>query len=129
MKNSQEPLATTLNVKVNATFLGLTFLPQPFTLAYNNLHPKLVLSDAGIEYRAFFFTSHMGYDQIEKVEVATIFRSAHLCLIRKNSPVTVIANTSQNELFRCLKYLSQKGCTLTEKAQDFYNGFTKEGGY
>ena len=111
----------TFNVKIIAAFLGLKFLPRIIALAYNNFNPKLILTDDHIEYRAFLFTGRLTYNEIESVDILLSIRTTNVYLFRNNSLVTVSANTNnKQELHRCLDYLRKKGCTLTNRAEEFY---------
>ncbi|SMO66020.1 hypothetical protein [Solitalea koreensis] len=112
------------NVKIIAGFMGLKFLPKWIAVAHNNLNPKLIFSDAGIEYRAFIFTNQLEYNEIESVDIFLSIKTTNIYLIRNNSMFTVSANTNnENELYKCLKYLKAKGCVLTDKAENFYSKF------
>ena len=115
-----------LKVKIVAAFLGLKFLPKIIALAFNNFNPKLVLSDSGVEYRAFVFTNHIKYHEIEKIDILLALQTTNIYLIRKNSAITVSANTNnKDELYRCLLYLRDKGCPFTEKAERFFLEFSR----
>jgi len=108
------------DIKVIAAFLGVKFLPRVIALAYNNLNPKLILSDDGIEYRAFVLTGRIKYNEIEKVDILLATGTTNVILARNNSVITVSANTNnRRELYRCLQYLEAKGCQLTERARVF----------
>ena len=110
------------NVRIVAAFLGLKFLPRVIALAFNNFNPKLIFSDAGIEYRAFIFTRRLTFDEIESVDILRWTQTTNVYLIRNNSIVTISANTDdENELFKCLEYLRRKGCSLTKRAGEFYS--------
>jgi hypothetical protein len=112
----------TFEIKVIAGFLGVKFLPRVISLAFNNLNPKLIFSDKGIEYRAFIFINRISYNEIEKVDILIATQTTNIYLIRNNSIITVSANTnSEKELFRCLEYLKLKGCSLSDRAEEFYS--------
>ncbi len=116
----------TFEIKIVAGFLGIKFLPRSTALAFNNFNPKLIFSDKGIEYRAFIFTNRVTYNEIEKVDILLAIQTTNVCLLRKNSIITISANTNnETELFRCLKYLKTKGCSLTKRAEEFYSKFSK----
>jgi hypothetical protein len=111
----------TFNVKIIAGFLGLKFLPRVIVIALNSINPKLTFSNERIEYRAFVLTGRLTYDEIESVDILLWTSTTNVYLIRKNSLVTVSANTnSEKELFNCLDYLRRKGCKLTKRADEFY---------
>jgi hypothetical protein len=121
-----DPMGGTDKFKVRliASFLGLKFLPSPLILGFNNFSPKLVLSDKEVEYRAFILTNHISYDEIEKVDIFLWHQTTNVNIKRKNSVFTFGGNTNdENELYKCLKYLKEKGCMLTDKAEKFYLKF------
>ena len=112
-------------VKLIAAFLGLKFLPKVVALAFNNFNPKLVFSDSGVEYRAFIFTNYLLYHEIEKVDIFLALQTTSIHLRINNSVFAFSGNTNDEiELYKCIKYLKNKGCTLTEKAEKFYLKFS-----
>jgi len=114
----------TFNVKIIAAFLGIKFLPRAIALAFNNFNPKLILSDEGVEYRAFIFTARLAYREIERVDILLWTQTTNVYLIRNNSIITVSANTNnEKELYRCLEYLRTKGCSLSDRAEEFCSKF------
>jgi hypothetical protein len=112
----------TLKVNVIASFLGLKFLPRVIALAFNNLNPKLILTNDDIEYRAFVFNRRLAYAEIESVDILLWIQTTNVYLVRNNSIFTVSANTNNEyELYRCLEYLKRKGCNLSERASEFHS--------
>ena len=112
-------------VKIIAAFLGVKFLPKLIAVALNNFNPKLVLSENGVEYRAFILTGKLTYPEIDMVDILLANRTTNVYLFRNNSMFTISANTNnKEELHKCLQYLKSKGCTLTEKAEHFYRTFS-----
>lgn len=114
-------------VRIIAAFLGIKYLPRLIALALNNFNPKLIFSDDGIEYRAFIFTNRIAYGEIENVDILLARKTTNVYLIRNNSIITVSANTNnKSELYKCLKYLKTKSCSLTERAEAFYSTFPND---
>ncbi|KAA5545701.1 hypothetical protein [Adhaeribacter rhizoryzae] len=110
-----------LEIKVKAGFLGVKFLPKVVAFASTNFNPKLILSEAGIEYRAFLFTSRIDYSEIEKIDILIWIKTNNIYFIRTNSIITVSLNTNnETELYTSLHYLVEKGCVLSERAEEFY---------
>ena len=110
-----------LEIKLRAAFLGAKFLPRMIAFANNNFNPKLILSNTYIEYRAFLFTNRIEYSEIEEIDILIWIKTNNVYFIRNNSFITVSANTlNETELFMCLRYLVEKGCVLTERAQELY---------
>jgi len=110
-----------LEIKLRAAFLGAKFLPRIIAFANNNFNPKLILSNTHIEYRAFLFTNRIEYREIEKIDILIWIKTNNIYFIRNNSFITVSANAvNENDLIMCLRFLMEKGCILTERAQEFF---------
>lgn len=115
MENRKE-----LNVSLVAGFVSVKFLPAPFTLAYNNFNPKLILGESKLEYRGAFSTNRKSYRQIEIVDCAIgsgFFQSNSIRLQFKDSIFTFSGNVGTiNGLKEAIKFFKDKGCNLSEKA-------------
>jgi hypothetical protein len=108
-----------LDVKLIAGFLGIKQIPLPFVLGINNANPKLFLKKDHYEYRGAFMSRKGLYENIERVDIFLARRTTNV-VIWKNSIFTFVGNTdSDSELRKCLEFLKEKQCRLTQKAMDF----------
>lgn len=108
-----------VTVPLTAAFSGLRYMPDWWAFGANNLNPKLVLSEAGIEYRVFF-VRQKAYSEIEKVDATSSWKGNILFFYFRNSTWTFIANVGEkNKLEPVLKFLKQKGVPLTEQAESY----------
>ena len=113
-------------VKLVAAFLGVKFLPMPFSIGSNNLNPKLILKESHIEYRNIFFTNKKPYTQIDYVDIYTnslkIFgiTTTNICIFFKNDIFTFVGNLNSAERLKDLLItFSELGVILSEKSIKF----------
>jgi hypothetical protein len=111
-------MGMTQKIDLLAAFLGLRFLPMPFTIGSNTINPKLILHDETVEYRAVFTTTAVPYSEIEKVDVFILGQqTTNLCLYQRESMFTFIGNLNNRaRLIEVLRFFQTKNCPLTIKA-------------
>ncbi|MFH1347799.1 MAG: hypothetical protein ABIH22_03825 [Candidatus Margulisiibacteriota bacterium] len=106
-------------VPLVAAFSGLKFMPTWWTLGNNNANPKLILREAGIEYRVFL-TRQKTYSEIELVDVSKSLGTNKLCFYFRNSNWIFMANIGdEKKLSPVLKFLKQKGVLLGKAAESY----------
>jgi hypothetical protein len=109
-----------LDVALIAAFVGIKKIPLPLVLGYNNFNPKLFLKADHFEYRGLFIGRIGSYEDIEIVDIFLARRTTSVVIWKKNSIFTFVGNTdSTSELRKCLEFLKEKQCRLTQKAIDF----------
>lgn len=126
MGTSMHDMNKNIEIKLVAAFKGVTFIPSPFVLGHNNINPKLILKEQGIEFKNLFFTQEKQYSEIKEV---TIFinnfkllgvKTTNVCLSFNNSVFTFIGNLNDEKKLReLLALFKKKGCNLTSEAQFF----------
>ncbi len=115
--------STELKVDLVAGFASFKFLPPPFSVGHNNLNPKLILKENGLEFRGAFFTNHKKYGDIEKVDCSVssigLFGKNMIRLSFTDTIFTFSGNIRTLEgLKEVLAFLDGKGCLLSEKAKN-----------
>lgn len=108
-----------------AGYGSFKFLPMPIVFSTNNANPKLILFDNHIEYRGGFTTNELKYTDIDKVDVY-LFREStnNIVIYKKTGLSTFIGNfTSRKQLMEFLKIFKEKGCELTNKAENELNKY------
>lgn len=108
-----------------AAFKGAKFIPSPFTLGHNNLNPKLILKDAGIEFRSMFLTQHKKYADIQEVDVyinkikLAGISTTLIILSFKDSIFTFSGNVNSLEkLKELVLFFKEQHCPISKNAQN-----------
>jgi len=109
-----------------AAFKGIKFIPPPFVFGHNNLNPKLILRENGIEFKSLLFTQHKPYASIDKVDVfindikVLGITTTNIIIVFKDSIFTFTGNLNNLEKLKELVILfDDKQCSLSEKAKTF----------
>ena len=102
---------------LRAAFTGFKFMPKIYAFSSNNVAPRLVLYSDYFEYRGGFRLKRSTYENVEKVDVLTIFTTNNLYVFLKNSPRTFYGNfKSKKERIDSLKVFIDKDCSLSDSA-------------
>ncbi len=118
-----------VKVSLVAAFQSLKFLPKPLAIGANNVNPKLLLLEDGIEYRNLFFTNRKRYDQIEMIDIhlgsfeMLSVKTTNIYISFNDSIFTFMGNlNSLDKLKNLLIEFRDRGCPLSEEALNLIDG-------
>ncbi|WPR70486.1 hypothetical protein SLW70_11095 [Flavobacterium sp. NG2] len=108
------------DVPLIAGFVGIKKIPLPFVLGVNNFNPKLILKMDYFEHSGIFYGKTDVYENIELVDIFIARMTTNLIISKIDTIFTFVGNTNNTqELKKCLLFLQQKQCVLSEKALSF----------
>jgi hypothetical protein len=113
-----------IKVDLMAGFVSFKFLPPPFSVGHNNLNPKLILREDGLEFRGAFFTTDTFYKNIEKAGCSVSANSISLFrmnMVRFSFDNTIFTFSGNVKTLDGLKqvwiFLENKGCPLSARVK------------
>ena len=108
-----------MEVKLRAAFTGATWLPSWIALTSSNLSPHLILNDDGIDYKVIR-SARRRYDEIALVDFRKTWGTRNIIISFKTGSATFTGNAvSDEEAWKGLVALREKGCALSSRAQAF----------